>query len=184
MAVTMKKAVMEVIDSLKKLPEPGKKTGSFWNFMKSQLLEEGQWDQEQISVIEKEIDKILGKLGSENLHELWLESPRGQQKFDDDIKADISEMKEDIKDEMIGQVMDRMDDNYAARDNYYPANEPMEYSETGNKLEIDDDEFPDEDADSFINPEEDFDTGSDFYKDLDNDDDDNDQEELDKYNRY
>ncbi len=119
MSYKMKKAVDEVITSLKKLPEPGKKTGSFWNFMKSQLTDESQWDPEHIKIIENEIEKYLNKLDKKSLTEMWKETPNGSEKFDMTEKAELKEIKADITDELIGRVMDRMDEKYSSRDSFF-----------------------------------------------------------------
>lgn len=116
----MRKAVGEIIIKLKKLPEPGKRTGSFWEFMRGQLMEEGQWDQKHIKTIEKEINDYLAKVDKKSLIEMWKATPQGEEKFDNEEKVDVKEMKADITDEMIGQVMDRMDENYTSRDSYFP----------------------------------------------------------------
>ncbi len=120
MSATMRKAVGDIITKLKKLPEPGKKTGSFWEFMRSQLMEEGEWDQKHIKTIEKEINDYLAKVDKKSLVEMWRATPQGDEKFDNEEKVDVKEMKADITDEMIGQVMDRMDENYSSRDSYFP----------------------------------------------------------------
>lgn len=121
MSATMRKAVGEIVTRLKKLPEPGKKNGSFWDFMKSQLMTEGEWDQKHIKTIEKEIDSYIAKVDKKSLIEMWKATPNGEEKYDDDMKLNVKEMKEDITDEMVGQVMDRMDDNYNSRDSGFTA---------------------------------------------------------------
>lgn len=170
MAYRMKKAVDEIISSLKKLPEPGKKTGSFWNFMKSQLSEETQWDPEHIKIIEDEIDKYLGKLDKKSLTEMWKETPSGNEKYDMTEKADIKEMKADITDELIGKVMDRMDERYSSRDSFYFDAE--ESPVAGKKKKSDDEEDIDED---FEEPEdfsdEDFGFDDDIFNEEGDEDD-------------
>lgn len=147
----MKKAVEEIITSLKKLPEPGKKSGSFWNFMKSQLAEETQWDPKHIKIIEDEINEYLTKLDKKSLTEMWKETPIGNEKYDFTSKPDIKEMKADITDELIGQVMNRMDENYSTHDSFFMEPEESVYS---NKKKKDDDEI-----------EEDEDMPEDFTED-------------------
>jgi len=165
----MRKAVTDIIVKLKKLPEPGKKTGSFWDFMKGQLMEEGQWDQKHLKVIEKEIERFLGKLDKKSLADMWRATPTGEEKFDNDNKVEESEMKTDIIDEMVGQVMDRMDDNYSSRDTIYPPNQSYVSSE---KKSVDDGES-DEDADPDQITDEDLDLDDElFNEDIDDEDDD------------
>ena len=168
MSATMRKAVNEIITKLKKLPEPGKKTGSFWDFMKSQLMEEGQWEQKHIKVIEKEIDTYLTKLDKKSLIEMWKATPEGEEKYDDDIKFDVKEMKTDIVDEMIGQVMDRMDDNYSSRDSFYP---PQTATFEESKRIEDDENTNEEDINDI--PDEDIDLDDDLFNEgIDDEDDD------------
>lgn len=164
----MRKAVSDIIAKLKKLPEPGKKTGSFWDFMKSQLMEEGQWDQKHIKTIENEIDALLSKMDKKTLADLWRATPAGEEKFDDDIKADPKEMKTDIIDEMIGQVMDRMDDNYSSRDSYFPPQNDA-YAGAGNTTEED---KSDEDVEPDGLSDEDLDLDDDMFTEGDEDEDD------------
>ncbi|MCX7797650.1 MAG: hypothetical protein N2249_03400 [Melioribacter sp.] len=174
MAYKMKKAVDEIIASLKKLPEPGKKTGSFWNFMKGQLTEESQWDPEHIKIIENEIDKYLTKLDKKSLTEMWKETPAGSEKYDMVKKADIKEMKADITDELIGKVMDRMDERYSSRDSFYFESEESAFA--GKKKKSDDEEDIDEDfdeAEDFSN--EDFRFDDDIF---------NEEDDEDDYSRY
>jgi len=53
-------------------------------------------------------------------------------------------MKEDITEELVGQVMDRMDDNYSSRDSFYVESD---YYESSAKKEVTEDGDPiDEDA--------------------------------------
>jgi hypothetical protein len=116
---SIKKIVIEVIAALKKNPAPGKGKGSFWDFMKEQLSDEGTWDQTHIKLIEKEIHSHINKLDKKTLTEFWKSAGPGIQKFDEGKKADLKEMKEDLTEELVGQVMDRMDDNYSSRDSFY-----------------------------------------------------------------
>lgn len=139
MSYKMKKAVEEIITSLKKLPEPGKKTGSFWNFMKSQLTDDSQWDPRHIKIIEDEIDKYLSKLDKKSIAEMWKETPNGVDKFDMVEKTDIKEMKADILDELIGRVMDRMDEKYSSRDSLFLETEESAYSSKKKNVDEDDD---------------------------------------------
>ncbi|MEW6508466.1 MAG: hypothetical protein AB1432_12045 [Bacteroidota bacterium] len=154
MQYTVKKTVSEIITTLKKLPYPGKKTGSFWEFMKSQLTDEGEWDQKHIKVIEKEIDKFLTKVDKKSLIEMWKETQTGNEKSGQSKKPDIKEMKADLTEEILGRVMDQMDENYAARDPLFKHEEPVydtkkEIDKEGANLDFDMDnepeEIPDED---------------------------------------
>jgi hypothetical protein len=165
----MRKAVDDIITSLKKLPEPGKKTGSFWDFMKSQLMLESEWDQRHIKIIEKEIDSYLTKIDKKTLIEMWKATPQGEEQFDEDKKVAVKEMKTDIIDEMVGQVMDGMDDNYGSRESVYTPAGPSSYSDSEGKKgeEEESDEEPDElpeDSDDLSLDDEFFD------EDLDEDD--------------
>jgi len=167
----MKKYVDDVITSLKKHPEPGKKTGSFWNFLKSQLAEEGEWDQKHIKVIEKEIENALSKADKKTLSELWKETPSGAEKFDDDLKVNTKEMKEDIIDEMIGQVMDRMDDNYIARDTFSTQPDSSYFSSSKEKnSDNEEDEEDKEPLDVSDIETEDLLDDDDIFDELDEDD--------------
>lgn len=166
----MKKTVIEIITTLKKHTEPGKKTGSFWEFMKSQLSSEGTWEQSHLAIIEKEIDSLLSKLDKKTLLEMWKETPAGDEKFDVDKKIEVKEMKADLTDELMGQVMDRMDDNYSSRDSYYTEStiyesEPKKESEN---------ELLGEDTEPEDIPEEEIDLEDDslFNKESDEEDDD------------
>jgi hypothetical protein len=167
----MRKAVTEIITKLKKLPEPGKKTGSFWDFMRSQLREEGEWDQKHIKVIEKEIDSFLTKLDKKSLIDMWKATPQGEEKYDDEEKVDVKEMKADISDEMIGQVMDRMDENYSSRDSYLPPQNEA-YAVDSSK-EKGDGDSADEDAEPDMLSDDEIDLEDDdlFNSDIDEEED-------------
>ncbi len=166
MSAVMRKAVTEIIAKLKKLPEPGKKTGSFWDFMRSKLMEEGEWEQKHIKVIENEIENYLSKVDKKTVSEIWRATPAGEEKYDDDIKVEDKEMKTDIIDEMIGQVMDRMDENYSSRDSYFPPSaEAFVATEKKSDAGSDEDELePDNLTDEDIDLDEDI-----FNEDVDDD---------------
>ena len=167
MSYKMKKAVEEIITSLKKLPEPGKKTGSFWNFMKSQLYEETQWDPEHIKIIEGEIDNYLSKLDKKSLTEMWKETPNGSEKFDITSKPDVKEMKADITDDLIGRVMDRMDEKYSSRDSFFIEPEEPAYKKNKNEDEDNIDEDIEEPEDF---TEDDFGFDDDIFNENNEDD--------------
>ncbi len=170
MSTTMRKAVAEIITKLKKLPEPGKKTGSFWDFMRNQLMDEGEWDQKHIKVIEKEIEAYLTKLDKKSLIEMWKATPEGEEKYDDDVKIDVKEMKTDIVDEMVGQVMDRMDDNYSSRDSFMPT---QSESFAGNGKKHSPGENPDEETEPEDISDEDVPLDDDlFNENIDDEDED------------
>lgn len=167
----MRKAVTDIITSLKKLPEPGKKTGSFWDFMKGQLADEGEWDQKHIRTITKEIDTLLSKLDKKSLTDLWKSTPAADEKIDEEKKVDVPEMKDDITDEMIGQVMDRMDDNYSSRESYYVPSESYYAAEKIDEKKVED---PDSDIEPEDITEEDLDLNDDdlFSEEPEDDEDD------------
>ncbi|MFA5805233.1 MAG: hypothetical protein WC879_11365 [Melioribacteraceae bacterium] len=143
MATSMKKIVNDVVTALKKSPSPEKKGQTFWDYLKSQLYSESTWDQKDLNVIEKEIDNCLDKLDKKDLTEMWKNTDRGIEKFDAEKKVEPKEMKADLSDELLGQVMDRMDDNYSSRDTYYAQPDPVLYSNVpkGEK-DLDDDSEP------------------------------------------
>ncbi|MCL4547337.1 MAG: hypothetical protein M1495_02085 [Bacteroidetes bacterium] len=165
MSNQMNKITNDVIAALKKFPAPGKKSGSFWDFMKSQLADDSTWDQSHLKVIEKEIDTHLSKLDKKSITELWKNTDVGGGKYESEKKVETKEMKTDLTDELMGMVMDRMDDNYSSRDSYHAETsyfEPAAKSENGEEdfdedkepevvdedLNLDDDElFDDEDLD-------------------------------------
>ena len=118
MSASMKKIVTDVVAALKKLPSPEKNGKSFWDYMKEQLYSESTWDQKDLKVIEKEIDKKLSALEKHELTQLWEITDAGMDKLDDGKKVDAKEMKEDLTGEILGQVMDRMDDNYSGTSVY------------------------------------------------------------------
>jgi len=164
----MNKITNEVISSLKKLPAPVKKTGSFWDFMKGQLSEEGTWSQNHLKIIEKEIDTHLSKLDGKALTDLWKGLSVAEEKLDLNKKVDTKEMKADLTDEFVGQVMDRMDDNYSSRDSFFTEGayiEPeakKEESEEG----FDDDIEPDKIKDEELNLDDEL-----FDEDFEDEDD-------------
>lgn len=171
MQYTMKKAVAEIITTLKKLPHPGKKTGSFWEFMKSQLADEGEWDQKHIKVIEKEIDTFLTKVDKKSLVEMWKDTPAGDEKFDESKKPDIKEIKTDLTEEILGQVMDQMDENYVARDPFFSPQEPVYSAEKESEGEGSDEDFIlDKEPDEIPDEEIDFDD-NDMFDEGDEEDD-------------
>lgn len=150
MSNQMNKITNEVIAALKKLPAPGKKSGSFWDFMKSQLADDSTWDQSHLKVIEKEIDGHLGKLDKKALTDLWKNTETGLDKYEADKKVEAKEMKVDLNDALMGMVMDRMDDNYSSRDSYHAE---TTYFEPSAKSGEEDDGF-DEDKEPEVIDEE------------------------------
>ena len=115
----MKKISTDVVTGLKKMPSPEKNGETFWSYLKDQLYSESPWDKEDLGVIENEINKSLEILDNKDLTELWKETGKGWEKFEADKKVDSNEMKSDLTDEILGQVMDRMDDHYSSRDSFY-----------------------------------------------------------------
>ncbi|MFA7419168.1 MAG: hypothetical protein WCZ90_05720 [Melioribacteraceae bacterium] len=158
MPATMKKIATDVIASLKKKPSPEKAGSSFWDFMKEQLYSETTWDQNDLKVIEKEIDSQLSKLEKKELTDLWKHTDIGMDKFDDGKKVDSAEMKEDLTGEILGQVMDRMDDNYSGGSSDYRPTEAYFAVEedTSKKKKSADDELGEEKEPSEIGEDDDL----------------------------
>lgn len=121
MSASMKKLVNDVIASLKKHPSPEKKGHSFWDYMKSQLYSESTWDKKDLKIVEGKIDELLSKLEKKDLTNLWKDTEAGLDKFDDGKKVETKEMKEDLTSDVLGQVLDRMDDNYSGGTYYTPS---------------------------------------------------------------
>ena len=167
-----KKIVTEVVASLKKLPSPEKKGKTFWDYLKDQLYSESTWDKNDLKIIEKEIHSHLNKIDKKDLTEMWKSTDRGFEKIDEDKKVDIKEMKEDLTDEILGQVMDRMDDNYSSKETYFSQpevpfvsekkGEPDELDEDAEPDKIDDEEIDLDDKDIFDDGEFDEDEESRF----------------------
>jgi hypothetical protein len=78
------------------------------------------------------------------------------EKFEAEKKVEVKEMKEDLSDELLGQVMDRMDDNYSSKDSYYIPHDPPLYSEAKkDDNDLDEDAEPEDIEDEDINLEDD-----------------------------
>ena len=157
LAVSTKKIVNDVVTALKKMPSPQIKGQTFWDYLKSQLYSESTWDQKDIKVIEKEIDILLNKLDKKDLSEMWKNTDKGMDKSETEKKIDVKEMKADLSDELLGQVMDRMDDNYSSRDSYYSQPDPVFYSDKpkGEK-DLDDDSEPEDINDEDVELDDDL----------------------------
>ena len=139
----MKKIVNDVVNALKKYPSPEKKGQTFWDYLKSQLYSESTWDQKDIKVIEKEIDNCLNKLDKKDLIGMWKSTGPGMEKVEAEKKVEAKEMKSDLSDELLGQVMDRMDDNYSSKDIYFSQPDPVLYSNVPKEeKDFDDDSEP------------------------------------------
>ncbi len=141
----MKKIVTDVVASLKKLPSPEKKGQTFWDYLKEQLYSESTWDKKDISVIEKQIHSHLNKLEKKDLTAMWKSADKGLDKIDAEKKVDAIEMKEDLTDEMLGQVMDRMDDNYSSKESFFAQPETSYITEEKSKRsekDLDEDAAP------------------------------------------
>ncbi|PKL82664.1 MAG: hypothetical protein CVV24_08855 [Ignavibacteriae bacterium HGW-Ignavibacteriae-3] len=143
MTTTTKKIVTEVVAALKKLPSPENKKKTFWDYLKDQLYSESTWDQKDIKVIEKSIHGSLNKMSEKDLTAMWRETDKGYEKMDANKKVSPKEMKEDLTDEMLGQVMDRMDDNYSSKDSFFS---PPETNYVAEKEDKGDSEDIDEEA--------------------------------------
>ncbi len=156
----MKKIVNDVVNALKKNPSPQKKGQSFWDYLRSQLYSESTWDQKDIKVIEKEIDNCLNKLDKKDLTEMWKSTDQGMEKVEAEKKVEAKEMKADLSDELLGQVMDRMDDNYSSRDTYYAQPDPVLYSAAPKGEDSLDDDSEPENID-----EEEVELDDDLFKD-------------------
>ena len=139
----MKKIVNDVVNALKKYPSPEKKGQTFWDYLKSQLYSESTWDQNDIKIIEKEIDNCLNKLDKKDLTGMWKSTGAGMEKVEAEKKVETKEMKADLSDELLGQVMDRMDDNYSSKDIYFSQHDPVLYSSAPKEeKDFDDDSEP------------------------------------------
>ena len=154
MPTSMKKIVTDVVASLKKLPSPEKSGQTFWDYLKEQLYSESTWDKNDLNVIEKEINSHLNKIEKKDLNEMWESTDKGSEKIDAEKKVEVKEMKEDLTDEILGQVMDRMDDNYSSKDSYFSQPETpyvAEKKSNGSNEDLDEDTVPgkidDEDLD-------------------------------------
>lgn len=138
----MRKIAADVVTGLKKMPSPEKKGDTFWSYLKDQLYSESTWDKEDLGVIEKEINKNLDTLDPKDLNELWKDTDKGWEKYEAEKKVDTAEMKSDLTDEILGQVMDKMDERYSSRDSFYTESAVYESSSKGS----DEEEKPDEEA--------------------------------------
>ena len=169
MSTSIKKIATEVVAGLKKIPSPEKKGETFWNYLKDQLYSESTWDQKDLKIIEKEIDKSLNKLDSKNLTELWKETDKGWKKFEAEKKVDSKEMNADLTDEILGQVMDRMDDHYSSKDSYYTESTVYESSAKGKDDEekFDEDAEPENIEDEDLNLDDDILNEDEFSEDSD-----------------
>ena len=72
-------------------------------------------------MIENEIGKYLAKLDRKDFIKLWESTDAAMDKLDMDETPDAAEMKTDLTNDILGQVMDRMDDNYSGSSYYTPA---------------------------------------------------------------
>ncbi|MEK6552270.1 MAG: hypothetical protein AABZ54_02325 [Bacteroidota bacterium] len=169
MATSTKKIVNDVVTALKKSPSPEKKGQTFWDYLKSQLYSESTWDQKDLEVIEKEVDNCLNKLDKKDLTEMWKNTDRGMEKFEAEKKVEEKEMKADLSDELLGQVMDRMDDNYSSRDSYYSQPDPITYSnDKKGEKDFDDDSEPENINEEEVELDNDLSEDDEFDKDEDN----------------
>jgi effector-binding domain-containing protein len=65
------------------------------------------------------------------------------EKVEAEKKIEAKEMKSDLSDELLGQVMDRMDDNYSSKDIYFSQPDPVLYSSAPKEeKDFDDDSEP------------------------------------------
>lgn len=176
MSSLMKKITSDVIASLKKLPSPEKDGNTFWDFMKAQLYSDSTWDENDLKVIEKEINKNLSSLNKNTLAELWEGTNIGADKLDDGKKVDSKEMKEDLTGEILGMVMDRMDDNYSGG-SYYQQSASYYTTESSNKstkkedddFESDNENEPDEIDNEYLDINDDDLFNDDNFEDEDED---------------
>jgi hypothetical protein len=166
---SIKKIAAEVVSNLKKIISPEKSGETFWDYLKDQLYSESPWDQKDLKVIENEIGKSLDTLDKKELTELWKDTDKGWEKFEAEKKVDTAEMKTDLTDEILGQVMDRMDDHYSSKDSYYPES-PTYVSSSGEK---EDEEKSDEDEEPSDIENEDLDIDDDLFNGEDFEDDEN-----------
>jgi len=166
----MKKIATDVVASLKKLPSPEKKGQTFWDYLKEQLYSESTWDKDDLKVIEKEINSHLNKLEKKELTAMWENTDKGSDKLDAEKKVDAKEMKEDLTDDILGMVMDKMDDNYSSKESFFTQPDTSYVAEKKGKVS---DEDPDDDAEPVKIDDEELDLDDkDIFGDEDFDDDD------------
>jgi hypothetical protein len=102
MALTMEKAVKDLIAILKKEVFPGETKKSYWNKLTEQLAEDGSWEDEVINQTKDGIAAWLDKLKKNDLASIWEESETALDEYEDE---DLPE-----KDIIIDQLID--DDDF------------------------------------------------------------------------
>ncbi len=172
LSVSIKKIINDVISTLKLQPSPEKKEASFWDYMKSQLYFESTWEQKDLKVIENEIKKNLSKLDKKELTEMWKSTDPSWEKIEADKKVDSDEMKDDLTNEILGQVMDRMDDNYS-EGNYYAQSDNLFTVEDKPTKQSSEEDFDDQSEPTVIE-DEDINIEEDSFEDEDTSEEDED----------
>ena len=151
MASHLNKIVNEIVVQLKKHPVPGMKNKSLWDMMTAQLSEAGVWDDDQIELIRKEIDEQLKKFKKNDLIFMWKETETGTENYIDDASIKLKTVKEDLGEEFLNRVMDKMGEKFATENefskNVYYKEEEEKYDEDSLLNLDDDDDFSE---DNFI----------------------------------
>ncbi|MFH0733455.1 MAG: hypothetical protein V1773_02660 [bacterium] len=107
MDLTIKKIVSNVVSDLQKEKlKDGSK--SVWDNFVDQLSDAGAWEKDQLAIIENKILDRLNKLDTDLLKSLWEDSAIGIEKFKLADKITDKEMKEDLTNEVLDRVMDKM----------------------------------------------------------------------------
>lgn len=160
MALTMEKAVKELIATLKKENFPGETKKSYWNKLTEQLAEDGSWEDEVINQTKEEVAAWLGKLKKNDLAGVWEESEIAVEEYEDEDTPEKDTVIEELSDELLDVVLNIIEDSAPKEEYYIPE------AGTGNKKKFDDDDdFDDDFKDNFDDDDmEDF-GGDDYFDD-------------------
>ncbi len=155
MAMSINKIANEIVGGLKKTNLSGSNK-SIWAVLKSQVTEEGSWDEDLIDTVKEQIDKWVDSKKKDQIIDLWEQTEAAAEKNFDSDKTDYSEIKEDFSEEMLSVIMDKLDDNIY----------PESYTKPGYHAgDVEDDEFSKVDIDD----EDNFDFDDDEFDDFDDD---------------
>lgn len=151
MAYTIKKSVNEIVGLLKKNPSPTQKSQTIWDTLKDQVEDEGTWDEKLIKSVEKNIGDNLDKIPEENLRDMWEDTSVAADTFDDPESIPMTKIKEDLTEEILNSIMDKVGESYGYGDD---DREETTYSDEEEEDFEDDDVFDKKIRKTFKDPDD------------------------------
>jgi len=161
-AASLSKTAGEIEKLFKKLQGPGKSKKTYWQLISEQAEEEGVWDEGLLNSAKEQIGLHIDKLNKEKLFDLWEQSEAAAENFAERSELKVEKVKEDLKEEILNLVLDKLDTSSHAT-NYYEG-ESYYINDAKEKDGEEEDGFESEIKDIDLDTNDLFDDDDDFFE--------------------